>query len=116
MTFSTSIASVRPDGTSGPQITAIRVIHQGWGRFLLARLGLPDGQEIDREIEDHGAAVAVLPYDAERRVALLVRQFRPPAFYASGRTEMLEVPAGRLESADPEPARRVRSGRRSASD
>lgn len=45
--------------------------------------------------------MAVLPHDPERRVALLVRQLRPPALLAAGLTTMLEALAGRLEEADP---------------
>ena len=55
-----------------------------------------------REIEDHGRATAVLPYDPTRRVALLVEQFRTPAFYAAGVTSVLEVPAGLLDESEPE--------------
>lgn len=85
-----------------PEIIAEDVVHDGWGRFLLARLRLPSGEEITREIEDHGAAVAVLPYDPARRVATLVSQLRPPLLYAEGLTEILEAPAGRVEDSDPE--------------
>lgn len=79
------------------EITETRVVHEGWGRFLIASIRLPDGQVIRREIEDHGAAVAVLAYDAERRVALLVSQFRPAVFLVSGQEALLEVIAGGLE-------------------
>jgi nudix-type nucleoside diphosphatase (YffH/AdpP family) len=65
------------------------------------RIRLPDGEVIKREVEDHGAAVCVLPYDPERRVAMLVRQFRAAVFHASGETEVLEAPAGMLDEDDP---------------
>lgn len=79
------------------EITDTRVVHEGWGRFLIASIRLPDGQVIRREIEDHGAAVAVLAYDAERRVALLVSQFRAAVFLASGQEAVLEIIAGGME-------------------
>jgi nudix-type nucleoside diphosphatase (YffH/AdpP family) len=83
------------------------VLHEGWSTFSVARFRLPGGAVVRREIEDHGRAVCVLPYDPERRVALLVSQFRPPAFMACGETELLEVPAGLLDEDDPaEGARR----------
>lgn len=85
-----------------PRIEELSLRHDGWMRLYVASIRLPDGQVIRREIEDHGDAVAVLPFDPERRVALLVRQFRAPPFRVEGRTEMLEVPAGRLDEADPE--------------
>jgi nudix-type nucleoside diphosphatase (YffH/AdpP family) len=74
--------------------------HKGWTRFLVVDLRLPDGTLLRREIEDHGAAVAVLPYDAERRTAVLVRQFRAPVFYASGQEQLLEAIAGIRNEAD----------------
>jgi nudix-type nucleoside diphosphatase (YffH/AdpP family) len=43
----------------------------------------------------------VLPYDPERRVAILVRQFRAPVFHAAGEAEMLEAPAGLLDEDEP---------------
>ena len=100
MTSSTTV-DVAPDVSVTPRVLELRSVHQGWGRFGVARLRLADGTDVEREIEDHGDAVAVLPYDPERREALLVRQFRAPAFVAAGLPSTLEVPAGRLEGADP---------------
>ncbi len=103
-TAANGIETIAADGVpiDAPRVIGLRTLHEGWGRFLIARLLLPDGQEIDREIEDHGVAVAVLPYDPVRRIALLVRQLRAPALFAAGRTDMLEAPAGCLDSANPE--------------
>ena len=108
MTSSTTIADVAepprvpascdPDG---PRVLSLRTVHEGRGRFFVARIRLGNGTEIEREVEDHGAAVAVLPYDPERREVLLVRQLRSPALVASGVTTMLEAPAGRLEGSNP---------------
>ena len=84
-----------------PRVLGIRVVHEGWGRFLMVRLAVEGLGEIDREVEDHGEAVSVLPYDPIRRVALLVRQMRTPAFVAGGHASTLEAPAGRLEGDDP---------------
>ena len=80
---------------------SFRTVHEGWGRFGVARLRLADGTEIEREVEDHGDAVAVLPFDPERREALLVRQLRVPALVAAGLFTTVEAPAGRLEGSDP---------------
>ena len=91
-------------------IVSVRPIYQGWGRFMTAKVRLPDGSVADRQIEDHGTSVAVLPYDVERKVALLVRQPRTAATFASGShaEEMLEAVAGRLEDGaeDKDEARR----------
>lgn len=86
---------------TAPTIKAVEVIHDGWGRFLRATVAMPDGSEITREIEDHGSAAVVLPYDPERRVALLVRQLRAPLLLAAGLPDLLEAPAGSLDEADP---------------
>lgn len=90
-----------------PIIRGTRLVHDGWARYLVAEVTMPDGTRLTREIEDHGRAVSVLPYDPERRVALLVSQFRAPVFFAGGPPEMVEVPAGLLDEGDPgEGARR----------
>ena len=85
-----------------PRIVATHVVHDGWCRVLIADIVLADGTRMRREMEDHGRAVAVLPYDPGRRVALLVQQFRAPAFHLDGTAAILEAPAGLLDEADPE--------------
>jgi nudix-type nucleoside diphosphatase (YffH/AdpP family) len=52
-------------------------------------------------MEDHGPGVCVLPVDRERKVATLVRQFRAPVAVTSGETELLECPAGLIDSEEP---------------
>ena len=82
-------------------IDKLETLYTGWSSLVMATLRTSGGATIRREIEDHGVAVAVLPYDPERRVATLVRQFRPPPFKAAGQETVLEVPAGILEDDDP---------------
>lgn len=84
-----------------PAILATTIVHEGWGRFLLLRTRLPGGAEVERQVEDHGDAVAVLPYDPARRVALMVRQFRTPVFLRGEEGTLLGAPAGRLDETDP---------------
>jgi nudix-type nucleoside diphosphatase (YffH/AdpP family) len=64
-------------------------------------------QEMARETYDRGDAVAILPYDPDRRTVLLVRQFRFPLFVRGEECLMIEVAAGLLEGAEPE--QRVRA-------
>src|SRR5919106_956689 len=52
-----------------PELIDVKTLHEGWGRLLALRIRLPGGEVIKREVEDHGAAVCVLPYDPERRGA-----------------------------------------------
>jgi nudix-type nucleoside diphosphatase (YffH/AdpP family) len=74
--------------------------HEGWATMSVARIRLPDGKLIQREVEDHGAAVAVLPYDPARKVAILVEQFRAAPFVTTGLDHTLEAIAGLVESED----------------
>jgi nudix-type nucleoside diphosphatase (YffH/AdpP family) len=90
-----------------PQVLSTRSLHDGWTTLRLVRVRLDSGDVIEREVEDHGNAVAVLPFDPARRTALLVRILRAPALLSGGRIELLECPAGMIEEADPdETARR----------
>lgn len=84
------------------QIGGVRVVHDGWARYLVAEVIQPDGTRISREVEDHGRATAVFPYDPERKVAMLVSQLRAPLLYAGGPESILEAPAGLLEDEAPE--------------
>lgn len=91
------------DTTSAAPVLLDRsVVHDGWSTFSIGRFRLRSGAVVSREIEDHGRAVCVLPYDPERRLAVLVRQFRPPAFDAAGIDSLVEAPAGLLDEDDPE--------------
>lgn len=83
------------------QMIATDMVYQGWGRYLVVTFLMPDGQKVGREIEDHGTAAGVLPYDAARRTAILVRQFRAPAYFATGQDETLEAVAGIVEDLGP---------------
>lgn len=84
----------------GHRIEGYETVHQGWGRMLVATLVTPDGSRITRQIEDHGDAVAVLPYDATRGTVLLVRQSRPPMLFRGRTGQLYEAIAGRLETGD----------------
>jgi nudix-type nucleoside diphosphatase (YffH/AdpP family) len=82
------------------QILSIESKHKGWASFSIASIRLPDGTFVQREIEDHGSAVAVLAFDPERKMAILVQQFRAPPFLTSGQEYTLETIAGIVEDAD----------------
>ena len=80
------------------EILSLAPLHQGYIRLFRARVRLPDGAEVDREVESHGDAACVLPYDPDRRVALMVSSPRTPILHALGRDQrLLEAPAGMLE-------------------
>lgn len=85
-----------------PEILNVRTVHEGWSRFGVAIVRLADGTVVEREIEDHGDSVGVLPYDPERRTATLVRELRVPVLHREGRTAQLEAPAGLIDDGSPE--------------
>jgi len=81
----------------GHAILHIRTIYERWAKFLIATVRSPDGQTAEREIEDHGEAVCVLPYHAQRKTAILVRQMRAPVLFVAGAQELTEAVAGVIE-------------------
>jgi len=54
-----------------------------------------------REVYDRGHGAAILPYDADRRTVLLVRQFRLPAWITGHTEPLVEACAGLLDADDP---------------
>ena len=78
------------------------------GRFRLtrtrARIEETNGavRTLDHEIYHYGPAAAVLLYEPERRVVLLVKQFRLGAFLGDGALDLIEVCAGMLDDDAPE--------------
>lgn len=66
-----------------------------------------DGSVVSRDIERHGNAVAVLPYDEQRRGALVARLFRAAVFCETGAKSLQGACAGMIEDEDDaSPARR----------
>lgn len=89
-----------PPSNTPPEIVEKRPLHAGWCNLLRLRIRVDSG-EIFREVEDHGRAVAVLPYDPVRRTALLIKLLRAPVLLTAGMAELLEVPAGLADESDP---------------
>ena len=84
------------------ELRKLETVYQGYSTLMMATLTAPDGTSFKREIEHHGHAVAVLPYDAGRRTALLVRLPRAPVIWAEGPPELLEAIAGMIDGEDAE--------------
>lgn len=82
------------------EILSVRMVHDGWSKFMVADVRLADGTQVTRQIEDHGDAIAVLPYDATRGVVVLVRQLRPVALYAADVRELIEAVAGLIDEGE----------------
>ncbi len=75
-------------------------VHDGWLKLHVATLSGDDGVSFQREIEHHGDAVAVLPYDPERRTALLVKLPRAPVLFRGEASDFFEAPAGLIDDGE----------------
>lgn len=84
------------------ELRKVETVYQGYVTLLNATFSGPDGETFQREIEHHGRAACVLPYDPDRRTALMVNLPRAPVIWAGGPPELLEAPAGMVENEDPE--------------
>lgn len=84
------------------ELRRLDTVYQGYMTLMAATLTADDGTTFRREIEHHGHAVAVLPYDPERRTALLVSLPRAPVIWSGGPPELLEAIAGMLDGEEPE--------------
>jgi nudix-type nucleoside diphosphatase (YffH/AdpP family) len=82
------------------KIVEAREIYSGWCRLLIAKLTRPDGSVLSREIEDHGIAACVLPYDPVRKTAVVIRQMRAPLIYAGVREDLVEGIAGLIDDGE----------------
>lgn len=87
-----------------PKILDVRIVYKGWATVSIARVLGPTGQIFERLMEDHGRGVCVLPYDPQRRLAMLVRQFRAPVCATITQTELREAVAGLANGEDSERA------------
>jgi nudix-type nucleoside diphosphatase (YffH/AdpP family) len=87
------------------RVVARRVLYQGFGEYveLDVEQKRADGGtlRLSREFQNRTDVVAVLPYDPDRRVALLARQLRVP-LYARGDQDgfLLEAPAGHIDAGE----------------
>jgi nudix-type nucleoside diphosphatase (YffH/AdpP family) len=83
-----------------PEIVERSTTHTGYVTVQRLRVRLADGAEVIREVESHGDAIAVLPYDPARRTALIVSLFRAPAFDRLGVEALEEACAGMIGPPD----------------
>jgi nudix-type nucleoside diphosphatase (YffH/AdpP family) len=89
-----------------PQIVRRSVAYTGYLTVEKLRIALADGTVVPREIEAHGDAAAVLPYDMGRQCALVVRLFRAPVFSVTQKVVVEEACAGMIEDEEDEAAAR----------
>lgn len=89
-----------------PQIVERSIGYTGYLTVERLRVKLADGTVVPRDIETHGDAAAVLPYDPERQCALVVRLFRAPVFCVTNEVIVEEACAGMIEGETDEAAAR----------
>jgi len=89
-----------------PKILARESVYSGYLSIERLRVRLADGAEVWLEIESHGEAAVVLPYDPDRRCALLARLFRVAVFDTTGEKSLEEACAGMIGNEDAESAAR----------
>ncbi len=82
---------------SPPQLLAKG--YRDYWRYHVTLAGA-DGAPVEqqRDVIRAGQVAAVLPLDVARDQLVLIRQFRLPAHFATGRGELIETVAGRVEA------------------
>ena len=82
-------------------LAAPELLAKGFRDYRRYRLALTgdDGARIEqtRDVLDGGKVVAVLPVDLARDEIVLLRQFHLPAHLGSGKSDLVEIVAGRVE-------------------
>jgi nudix-type nucleoside diphosphatase (YffH/AdpP family) len=80
------------------EILELTPLHRGYVRLYTAKVRLPDGAVVERELVETGDAACVLAYDPDRRVALVVSTPRIPVIHAEGSgASLTEAVAGMLD-------------------
>ena len=100
--LSFGIIERRKQDVAGYRIQQVETLYEGWCKLLKLTVGMPDGRTMAREVLNSTDAAAVLPYDPERRTAILIRQFRAPVMHVEGHPDFLEAIAGLLDGDEPE--------------
>ncbi|MEO7208906.1 MAG: NUDIX domain-containing protein [Steroidobacteraceae bacterium] len=83
-----------------PIILDRHTTYQGYLTVNVLTVKLADGAVVSREVEEHGDVAAVLPYDPQRRCALIVRLFRAPVFAITSEDTLEEACAGMVDPKD----------------
>ncbi|MEP9350856.1 NUDIX hydrolase [Xanthobacter sp. KR7-225] len=89
------------DGVADVEVSAPAALAEGFRPYERYDVVLrhDDGSAFrqTRDVLRGGPVVGVLTYDPGRELVVLIRQFRLPAHLATGRGEMVEIVAGRVE-------------------
>jgi nudix-type nucleoside diphosphatase (YffH/AdpP family) len=79
------------------RIVSAKVGYAGYAKVNILTLADDLGRQFLREVVSIGESACVLPYDPERKLALLVRLPRAPLLANGFDPELLEAPAGMID-------------------
>jgi len=79
-----------------PRIVDSRRAYDGYVKVTVLTLADEDGEPYAREVVSIGQSACVLPYDPERKVALMVRLPRAPLLMQGIAANLVEAPAGMI--------------------
>jgi nudix-type nucleoside diphosphatase (YffH/AdpP family) len=71
--------------------------YAGYAKVSILTMADDRGRQFQREVVSIGESTCVLPYDAERKLALMVRLPRAPLIASGVEAELLEAPAGMID-------------------
>lgn len=85
------------DAPADIRLSAPRIAAQGFLAYEQYRVEL-NGAVLNRDVVRIGRVVGILCLDPDRDLLVLIRQFRLAAHIATGRGDLIELPAGRVEA------------------
>jgi nudix-type nucleoside diphosphatase (YffH/AdpP family) len=78
------------------RIVNSRLAYDGYAKVTVLTLADENGERSQREVVDYGRSACVLPYDPDRKVALVVRLPRAPLLLDGVAERLIEAPAGMI--------------------
>jgi nudix-type nucleoside diphosphatase (YffH/AdpP family) len=106
---------VSDDSDDHVRVREKQFLYRGWASLARYTIDVRtrDGgtQEVVREIEDHGNSAAVLPFDRDRGMLLLTRQFRLAAHLNGHSGWLIEACAGMIDDGESAEAAALREAR-----
>ena len=91
------------DRAAQVELSEPKLLIKGFREYLRYQLTLSAEKPAVRQTRDvllGGKVVAVLPVDLARGEVVLIRQFRLPAHLATGKGDMIEIVAGRVDEGE----------------
>jgi nudix-type nucleoside diphosphatase (YffH/AdpP family) len=83
-----------------PRIVESRLVYDGYAKVTLLTLADETGETHNREVVSFGRSACVLPYDPDRKVALVVRLPRAPLLLHGVAANLIEAPAGMIATGE----------------